>query len=250
MRLNDHGRIYYALGLFDNAESMNCEGISIEHIKTETWEDKIIRDYENKSIYGHIIRFKRASDDVLAYHKSLALKALDLIRNTDPVFYEEIEEYVSQIKLHHGTYIVGLTAPLFHGCIYISLPPDSVVSPILYYVEHLVHECSHLQLNMMLAKDKMLLNSPDERYDAPIRTDKRPILGVFHATFVLSRIVRVFNRLIYMGIEDVNEAKRLRTELTSKFIKGYFVLRDNARFTAAGKAIFNSFIETAFECLP
>ncbi len=52
----------------------------------------------------------------------------------------------------------------------------------------LVHEVTHALLFGLSSDDPLVLNSPDESYPAPLRTDPRPMDGIYHATIVCARL--------------------------------------------------------------
>ncbi len=58
----------------------------------------------------------------------------------------------------------------------------------MYFLDHITHETSHLVLHTLMNVDPLITNGHAQRFDAPIRPDPRPLYGIYHATFVLSRI--------------------------------------------------------------
>ena len=87
--------------------------------------------------------------------------------------------------------------------------------------------------------DPLVLNTNEERYPAPIRRDLRPMYGIFHATFVLARMLRVFTRLCKSGQEL---RYRDRTQLVRlQFEKGLGVVKEHGKLTARGEAIRDTF---------
>ena len=63
-------------------------------------------------------------------------------------------------------------------------------------VDLLVHESSHVLLFGVSAEGALTENSGRERYDSPLRRDKRPIDGILHACFVATRVHLAMNRLL------------------------------------------------------
>ena len=74
-------------------------------------------------------------------------------------------------------------------------------------VDLLVHESSHVLLFGVSADGALTENSGSERYDSPLRPDKRPIDGIFHACFVATRVHLAMNRLLASGALSEAEAK-------------------------------------------
>ena len=233
----------------------NKNSIDISHIKEEFWENDVITTYESQLISVQNtpdmqMKFNRITDiAIFDDAKNKIYQALELIKKYDYPLYEEINTYITDIKLHQGEVIVGLTSPKFFGTVFLSTPNAQSKNDCLYYVEHLIHEVSHLNLNILLSFDKLVLNGTDEKFPAPIRHDLRPMLGVFHATYVLSRMQRIFTRLK----ENVNPVSDNKFEnlnhyfedITFKFNKGYEVVKANAKMTKFGNQIVNSLCDTA-----
>jgi HEXXH motif-containing protein len=169
-------------------------------------------------------------------------KAIALIREVDPVIASDIGEYVTRIKLFAGKALVGATSPRVFGAVFLRLPdPDD--DPEVYFCEHIVHEVSHLHLNALMPHDPLINNDCDKRYPAPIRLDPRPMFGIFHATFVLSRMVRVFKR-----ITKLNERQRFQRALShfeEQFSKGYETVTKEAVLTELGQHFAESMLKCA-----
>ena len=74
-------------------------------------------------------------------------------------------------------------------------------------VDLLVHESSHVLLFGVSADGALTENSGSERYDSPLRADKRPIDGIFHACFVATRVHLAMSRMLASGALTDAEAK-------------------------------------------
>lgn len=79
------------------------------------------------------------------------------------------------------------------------------------YVENLIHEMSHIDLFIRqlidpIVEKNVLLNSP-------LRKNKRPTIGVFHAAFVLSRVVKLLAALL----NDQCETELTRVRLLNNY---------------------------------
>ena len=71
-------------------------------------------------------------------------------------------------------------------------------------LDFLIHEQSHLYVHLINNDDPIVLN-PRERYQSPLREEKRPLIGVYHATFVLARVYYVLTKAL-----DLNEIPEKR----------------------------------------
>lgn len=172
--------------------------------------------------------------------------ALALIEEHDPEVYSEFEEYVSSSAVFQGRIARGITSVRAFGRVYLREPDSDEAGrqeSVAYYVSHLVHETSHLHLHTMMLSDPMVLNPDSERFEAPIRWDPRPIYGIYHASFVLSRMLRVFRR--WSARDDSSVVRSHLTQYEGMFEKGQRVLGANATMTDAGRELFESLGHTA-----
>ena len=74
-------------------------------------------------------------------------------------------------------------------------------------IDLLVHESSHVLLFGISADGALTENSGSERFDSPLRSDKRPIDGIFHACFVATRVHLAMSRMLESGVLTQAEAK-------------------------------------------
>lgn len=125
-----------------------------------------------------------------------------------------------------------------HGTVYLAIPSGSIPEQV-YFCEHIIHETSHLHLHTLFAIDPIVLNRPNERYTAPIRPDPRPMYGIFHATFVLSRMVRLF-MLLSEGASFFEEYFHL---FLKRFLNGYQTVTQFGKLTPLGEKIVESYAD-------
>jgi len=254
VRRNDVSRVLQFLKYFDNIPQQDLykHDLKIENIKEEFWEHELIDNLESRELFEGApqTRLNKITDNRIFNDNEEKIKqSLDIIKKLDPIFYQEVDSYLSDIKIHKGQYIVGLTSPKFFGCVFLSLPRQRDKNIYLYYIEHITHETSHLNLNAILLHDRLVINNAEAIYPAPIRKDLRPMLGVYHASYVLSRVVRIFNKikqsndyneqLVFKGVDEKLE------EFKSMFLKGIEVIEKHAVLTSFGKKIFDSMMECA-----
>ena len=149
---------------------------------------------------------------------------------------------VALIKLFQGDGMEGLSSPKAFGAIWLKAPePERALA---WFLEHLVHECSHLHLNNLMAFDPVLTN-PMEIHQAPIRPDPRPMFQVLHGTFVLARNCRVHGRL-----QDRFPELGLSTQLEKfreQYGRGLQVTREFMQSTAMGSLLLQSLPESGVE---
>lgn len=89
----------------------------------------------------------------------------------------------------------------------------------------------------------MTENSGRERYDSPLRPDKRPIDGIFHACLVATRVHLAMNRLLASGVLNEVEAKLAPERRDNNAEAGRNSIEEfnrYARLTALGEQVFDT----------
>lgn len=212
----------------------------IDRLTASSWFMPELRGrHENGLSDGRRVRFKPISAEELASQRPFIEQAMTLLQSSSPGMRSDFDALVSQIILFRGETVVGLTSPRFHGAMLLALP-NPAEDPVPYYLEHIVHETSHMYLNTVLGFDRLVLNDEQAVFDAPIRADPRPMLGVFHASFVLYRIVGVFDAALLSAgasrarLADVVADRRKRLQ------HGLEVLSKHATLTPWGRDILAS----------
>lgn len=169
------------------------------------------------------------------------LQALAVIQDNDPDMYHEIQHYIDTIYLTCATedgsrFMRSGTNFYMWGLVFLYINPEHTVP---YYIEHLAHECGHTALNMINAYDELVLNPPDARFAAPLRIDKRPMIGLFHAFFVISRICYVFDNIITREQSPHIDACKMRfNNALAKLRETHDIIKSNALFTDVGHEIY------------
>lgn len=212
---------------------------SIERLTRADW---LLRDVicpiESNAVGGNLA-FNELPQDAFPSEASRLRSAWDLIAALDPAMGEELMTFVTNVYLFRGRTVVGLTSPRFHGAMFLSAAPGS--DDPTYYVEHLVHEGSHMRLNTLIAFDPLVRNGDVAAFQAPIRQDKRPMLGVLHATFVLFRIVRVLSHCAeHAGASEHDQWIAAAATAHARFEKGLRVVKEHADLTDWGRRLVSS----------
>ncbi|WED44432.1 aKG-HExxH-type peptide beta-hydroxylase [Legionella cardiaca] len=210
------------------------------------WEKKVFVE-EVSIAFGsdHLKAFSPPEKELEKFEIAVS-DALKLITEADNHFINEINSFVSTINLVKSNLNVGATSPKFFGAIYLSLPDNLLPFHRLFLVEHLVHETSHLYLNAVIAYDPLVLNEVDERFISPIRTDLRPMLGVYHAAFVLSRVLRIFKQIQQLKLFDNRQIlNQSIANLTKKYKAAFDTAHNLGILTTLGQQILLSTKECA-----
>ncbi|GEM_PF-4180333 len=227
--------------------SLRKNYISIASISNSEWEDFVVAEAKRlvKEDCGGIAEIEPVFEPDLSLAKDRICAALCTIARYDPEMFSEIKQHVWMIKIFCGKITMGFTDMRILGAMLIRLPAK-VASPVMYFVEHIVHEASHIHLNCLMAIDPLILNSPDDRYISPLRTDLRPMMGVFHAMYVSAKIARTFMKL-YLGTGN-NKLLQPLAETLDETIRGIAEIEKNAQLTFMGQSLLASvkeFIDSA-----
>ncbi|TKI06066.1 aKG-HExxH-type peptide beta-hydroxylase [Martelella alba] len=173
-------------------------------------------------------------------------QALDVIQDYAPAAYDEIHTYLHAVHLTRETedgsrFMRSGTNFYMWGMMFVYVHNEHTVP---YYIDILAHECGHTALNILNAFDELVLNDPSETYEAPLRADNRPMIGLFHAFFVLSRICSVFKQISRADADQYTEECRERFNgALAKLQATYVIVKKNAQFTQVGERIYNGICE-------
>ncbi|MEO1054937.1 MAG: HEXXH motif-containing putative peptide modification protein [Bacteroidota bacterium] len=217
-------------------KSLSLEAISSDFIDAEIISFLYGKEGPRTPEGGYPEIYPPSSNETKEYSNVL-INTLSILGDLDNELRNEFETFVGELRHFRGRAARGMTSVRCFGRIYLRCPDHGRESddPVLYYLDHITHELSHLLLHGMMNIDPLIMNDDSERYEAPIRPDPRPLFGIYHATFVLSRIVHVLGK----G-KEVNRAWKVPLENAyKKFSKGLQVLNTHADLTYNGKKLLN-----------
>jgi len=158
--------------------------VSASSILSAFWEEsyvKHLRDYDQTDLRGNItIARPFLSDSEIEFHSKNIQAALDLIAKTDKEMSSEINDFVTHRKIFHGRVLRGDTSNISFGAMWLRVPePED--DQVGYWIEHIVHEVSHMRLELFMNLDCAVLNpNTEKKFRAPIRDEPRPMRGIFH----------------------------------------------------------------------
>ncbi len=181
--------------------------------------------------------------DVAASCRRRIGAALALIGSANRELAAEIDALVREIVLASGSstpetlHFDGAASFMLWGAIYLNASSHETTVEM---VQALAHESGHSLLFGLSADGPLLENDDGERFASPLRSDPRPIDGIFHATFVTARMHHAVARLLAAGAlsgADVVEAERALETNAALFAQGLATLDRHARFTPIGRAV-------------
>ncbi|KUO94917.1 hypothetical protein ATW55_15450 [Ferroacidibacillus organovorans] len=170
-------------------------------------------------------------------HYFKILDSLELLRGCCAEAWEEVTGLLTTCVFVQSTSLRSSSVPSTFGAIYISPKHDWVIPN---YIDLLVHESSHysLYIKSKLAK---FLNNPTQLAKSPLRDDRRPLIAVLHAVYVLVRVSFVLKRWIELDYPNRDVASELYEQYRLKAKHGLTVLHDTGEWTVDGVELLRNF---------
>ncbi|VVD74506.1 hypothetical protein PIN31009_00794 [Pandoraea iniqua] len=164
------------------------------------------------------------------------------LRSIDPVLHGEVAEIVNEIYLFEATTCHSrdtlYAGSDFHrlGCLYVNAVATS--KPAWFWLDKLVRESAHQVMLSLMIHDEFVLNDDSERYTSPLRKEPRTVTGIYHAMFVVYRIVHCFRRAL--ATQTLTDAERSYiadsiTQYERKFSDAHRVLIEHGKLTAGAR---------------
>lgn len=167
-------------------------------------------------------------------------EAIPALAEIDAGIHDEFNYFISGLRLFTGRAARGVTSSRCWGKILLRVPDPGpeTEQPIMYFLDHITHETSHVVLHSIMSTDPLITNGFTGRFEAPIRWDPRPLYGIYHAMFVLSRISRVLNSYArHTGSAEIEAGRDLAVH---RFYKGYTTIAEHGELTPAGEMVLQS----------
>lgn len=122
------------------------------------------------------------------------------------------------------------------GTIYVTLHPS-----VMIMTEALIHEFQHNKFNVSAYNAEYLSNAFHPLYKSPVRPDPRPLWGILLAVHAFLPVAELYRRMRDGGHAWAArpDFERRMSELDLKNHEGMEMLRAHARFTPAGRAMFD-----------
>ncbi|WP_437755181.1 aKG-HExxH-type peptide beta-hydroxylase [Sorangium sp. So ce1389] len=111
----------------------------------------------------------------------------------------------------------------------------------LLLAESILHEASHVKLDMARLMTPLLSNGDEKIYRHPWRPDLRPMSGVLLGAHAFLAVMKLYEHALEMAADErVEREYRLRRGEVGVALK---MLNDHAQFTPAGQAIYDAMVE-------
>ncbi|WP_255768603.1 aKG-HExxH-type peptide beta-hydroxylase [Pseudarthrobacter sulfonivorans] len=225
-------------------DQKHFDGFRHENLQWDTLDNEIYAFLAGpdgpRSREGNLPEIQKLTPSELVAGEDWLTNSIEAMRVLDPQLAIEFDAFVAQIRLFKGHTARGITSPRCWGAILLRVPDPGLErdEPIMYFLDHVTHETSHILLHAIMATDPLIMNGFEGRFSAPIRWDPRPLYGIFHAMFVLSRISRMLHR--YALAENRPALFDARDTAMKRFWHGYDTITKNANLTEAGVQVRES----------
>jgi len=163
---------------------------------------------------------------------------LDLIERFLPGEFAEMEMLLHEIIPvgYDGTRHLSASYREAVGTIYLTLHPNPMTM-----AEAVLHEFQHNKLNVSAYSVEYLTNAFHPLYKSPVRPDPRPLWGILLAVHAFLPITELYRRMRNAGHAWATrpDFEQRMSEVDLKNHEGMEMLRAHARFTPAGRGLFD-----------
>jgi HEXXH motif-containing protein len=178
-----------------------------------------------------------------SYRKQVTA-SLSLLRDVNKSFYAEYKNIITEVVLVQGNELISSSHPFIIGTIFLCPKPSWTTST---FAELIVHETSHQVLDLLTSLDPLIENG-DSLGASPLRNDKRPLIAILHAIFVLRRLMHFYECLGNQQPLTEDEAT-LYHNYCNDFEEGVSTLQSLACWTQRGKVLFDSLAKSIVSIL-
>ena len=182
-------------------------------------------------------------DDDYQHAKEKILKAIRILELTCKDLWDEFVILVREIVILDSNRVIAGSSFDLLGLIYIKANPDW---DIVDFLDFLIHEAAHQYIFNISSIDPLCLNDPTERYNSPLRKDPRPLVGIYHATFVTARLIYLFQIVEAYGRDADNiglSNERINEKVTyykKKYQDGVKTILKYGQLTPLGQKLIAS----------
>lgn len=180
------------------------------------------------------------NEESWSHFRRLMPQAIQLIEQADSRLLQEMEGMVSQVIAAAPLSVSGsrkfgaASSMMLWGAIMVNVHGHETAVKL---AEGLVHETTHHLLFALSKDEPLVVNEVSDSFDSPLRTDDRPMDGVYHATFVCARLIYFYDCLLKLDMFDQHQKEELadvKDDFKKRFNQGLDVVRENAELTALG----------------
>jgi hypothetical protein len=118
----------------------------------------------------------------------------------------------------------------------------------IFLLDKYVHEGAHTYLFAINLQEELVLNTEEKLYSSPLRKTARSMSGVYHATFVIQRLILALSSVFAKAVLSDNERIRIKDLLDlyhSRLPEGQLVIKQHAKLSTLAKNLIDEGYESA-----
>jgi HEXXH motif-containing protein len=159
------------------------------------------------------------------------LADLDQLASAWPEMRTEVEQYVRLLVPIADPARKAFSNTSWQGAVFLRADFDDPV----HNVERIVHETSHLRLNLVMDRVRLHNHPPADTVSSPFRPGPRPVDGLYHGAFVFTRVAMAMDRIAVAG-GDPGFAERV-PHLLSQVRQAFAIIAQSVRLTGEGRRL-------------
>jgi len=165
---------------------------------------------------------------------ALVGNALREIERISPDYFAEIKTLVSNIMIvKSNRFMAGSSFTLLGLVTLVDNHAPNMTA------EYIIHETAHQYLYNLMVCDELC--SGEGLYTAPLRKDPRPVEGIYHAAFVLARIIDFYKKALATETTLPKEFMEKQIDhYRVRYKDAYDLLVDKATLTDLGQELLES----------
>lgn len=183
--------------LIKNISSGEC--YSNKYVEGGGFSDMIMKLITSQSEIseGNVILQKTSNENSSILIDKLKYAEL-LLSKSDTGILNEIHTLIKSIlffdQAANADYIINsFTGDIMPTLIFIN---GDTKNNFIYLIDKVIHECAHTYLFLINLHEELVLNSREKIYNSPLRTDRRDMLGIYHSTFVIQRLIYSLGKIL------------------------------------------------------
>lgn len=171
------------------------------------------------------------------------------LQHNCPKALVSVQELVHQIffvgsDCPENHYTLALTGVVTQGMVFINAEKNTDWVSLL---DKYVHEAAPAYLFLINQEELLVLNDPKRLYPSPVRHDMRPMEGVYHAVFVLMRLLYTFSMILEdssLVESDKKDIVSLIKTYSDSLEKGYDTVMEQGELTQVARILLEEGYES------
>lgn len=184
-------------------------------------------------------------------HKKHVFKACEILDNHLPDLFDEINLTNKGIMTFNNPKVFCFVTMQAHGDIFLSCIPEN---DEVFFVEELIHQCSHNTFNLLLYDKESLFKVDIEKEILGNHinrvNEKRTIYSAIHGLYTVAKRYEAFYFLYHMNIfegQQKHEFLGRIADLRKRFRTGLELLPFSSIFTDKGMHLYETIDKNCFE---